>query len=487
MNGGTPADGGEPTSWRGDCEGDPWLSRTIWLSGDDTSDVDARPVSQVTRIQQSYRGGQGVGALPRPLPIGPAPAAAVTWVAPLVAARATCVRLCALDVFRGLTVAGMLLVNNPGNSAAVYAPLRHAAWDGWTPTDLVFPFFLFIVGITTELSLASRAARGATDADLRRQVLRRGLCILLVGLALNWFPFYHSGPIDGVPHPGVLDRLVERVREMRLPGVLPRIALVYVATAWVAWRAPARRVAAVAAALLVGYWAAMTLVPVPGEGARGAALLGDPARTLQAWLDRAAFDWSARGLGNHLWDGTTTYDPEGLLSTLPAVATALLGVLAGRWVTSARPLAERLRGLTAAGAVGVAVGLAWGLVFPVNKHLWTSSYVLLTAGLAAVALAVATWLVDARGWRRGTEPLVVYGTNPLVAFAGSEVLAHFVHSTFKVRVGGQRMGLEQGVARGLEALGLDPRAASLGYALLFVLAWYGVLRTLYRRGVVVRL
>lgn len=381
----------------------------------------------------------------------------------------------------------MLLVNNPGNSDTVYGPLRHAEWHGWTPTDLIFPFFLFIVGITTELSLGARAARGAGDADVRRQVLRRGALILLVGLALNWFPFYQSGSIPGHPSPDVLDRLVERFRTMRLPGVLPRIAVAYVAAALVAWRAPARRVAGVTATLLLAYWAAMTLLPVPGEGATGAQLLDQPARTLQAWLDRLAFDWTPRGLGNHLWDGTVTYDPEGILSTLPAIATTLLGTLAGRWLTGPRPLGARLRGLTAAGVAAVAVGLAWGRVFPINKHLWTSSFALFTAGAAALTLAAASWLVDRRGWHRGTEPLVVYGTNPLVAFAGSEVLAHFVHSTFKVRAGGRRIGLEQGIAWALESAGLPPAAASLGYALLFVAVWYLILRALYRRGIVVRL
>lgn len=389
----------------------------------------------------------------------------------------------ALDAFRGLTVAAMLLVNNPGNGDAVYAPFAHAAWNGWTPTDLIFPFFLFIVGITTELSLATRAERGDAPGDVRRQIVRRAALIVGIGLLLNWFPFYQSGAIDGHAAPGVADRLAARLAVMRIPGVLQRIGVAYAAAALLAWRAPNRRVVATVAALLAGYWALVALVPIPGVGAPH---LADPGRTLQAWTDQRAFDLRRWGLGFHLWDPDRPYDPEGLLSTLPAIGTALLGVLAGRWLTSARHLGVRVRGLALAGVAGFAGGLAWDRAFAINKQLWTSSYVLLSAGAACLVLAACLWLIDVRGRARWAHPLVVYGTNPLVAFAGSEMLAHFVHSTFKVRVDGRRLGLEQWTAHQLTAAGLPPAAASLGYAMLFVAAWYFILRALHRRGIVIR-
>jgi predicted acyltransferase len=395
-------------------------------------------------------------------------------------------RLTSLDVFRGLTVAGMLLVNNPGSAATVYAPLRHAAWHGWTPADLIFPFFLFIVGITTHLSLSAREARGDDDAAIRRQVVRRAGLIFLLGLLLNWFPFYQSGAIDGHPSPGFGDRAVARLEHLRLLGVLQRIGLAYLVAALVAWRAPARRVALAAAALLVGFWGGMTLLPVPGEGAAGAALLHDPARTLAAWVDRATLDWRRWGLGNHLWDAGVTWDPEGLLSTIPAVATVLLGVLAGRWIGAPRPLDARLRGLLAAGAAGIALGLAWGASFPINKGIWTSSYALFTAGMACVGVAAVTWLVEGRRWAGWSRPFAVYGTNPMVAFVGSAIVAKLVHSTLKVKVDGRRLGAEEALHHALVSAGVAPRLASLAWALAFVALWYAVLRALYRRRIVVR-
>jgi predicted acyltransferase len=397
-------------------------------------------------------------------------------------------RLRSLDVFRGLTVAGMLLVNNPGSAAAVYGPLRHSAWHGWTPADLIFPFFLFIVGITTHLSLSAREARGDGDSAIRRQIVRRAGLIFLVGLVLNWFPFYQSGAIAGHPSPDFLDRMAARLEHLRLLGVLQRIGLAYLAAALLAWKAPARRVAATAAALLVGYWAAMTLLPVPGQGAVGAALLDDRSRTLAAWVDRTTLDWTRWSLGNHIWDAGVTYDPEGLLSTIPAAATVLLGILAGRWIAAPRPLADRLRGLLAAAFAGITLGAVWGWWFPINKSLWTSSYVLLTAGMACAAIAAVVWLVDVRRWAAGrwSEPFAVYGTNPMVAFVGSAVMAKLVHSTFKLKLDGHRMGAEEALHHALVGAGMGARAASLAYALLFVGAWFAVLLALYRRRIVLR-
>src|SRR5687768_15823044 len=236
-------------------------------------------------------------------------------------------RLVALDVFRGLTIAGMLLVNNPGTWGAIYPPLRHAEWHGWTPTDLIFPFFLFIVGITTHLSLAARRARGADDGALVRQVLRRGALIFLFGLFLSWFPGFTWGAVDGLDNPTFLDRVIDRLYDVRILGVLQRIALAYVAGALLTLRTGLRAQIVTIALLLVGYWALLMLVPVPDTGATGLAAIAEPAATLPAYVDRLLLDWGR--WGNHLWIGGVTWDPEGVLSTIPAIATVMLGVLAG--------------------------------------------------------------------------------------------------------------------------------------------------------------
>lgn len=388
-----------------------------------------------------------------------------------------------LDVFRGVTIVGMLLVNDPGDAAAVYTQLRHSPWHGWTGADLVFPFFLFVVGITTHLSLESRAARGADGPAIRRQILRRGGLIFLIGFLLNWFPFYQYGSIAGHPIPTFFDRVVGRLHEVRFLGVLQRIGMAYIAAALVSWRAPTRRIAGVVTGLLLGYWALLTLVPVPGQGAVGAMLLDDRARTLAAWLDHVTLDWSRWGLGNHIWNGSLVYDPEGLLSTIPAVATTLIGVLAGRWFTDDRPLLDRLRGLVIGGIAMTIIGLLWATVFPINKNLWTSSYVMFTAGVACLFLGALMWVVDVGQWTRWTRPFVVFGVNPLTAYVGAELSAVLLDSTVKFRVDGHlRSAHALLYERGLSPW-LAPRMASLVYALCFVALWYGILVVLYRRGV----
>jgi predicted acyltransferase len=364
-------------------------------------------------------------------------------------------------VFRGLTVAAMLLVNDPGSWSYIYPPLRHAAWHGWTPTDLIFPFFLFIVGVTTHLSLTARRARGASDRQLVAQVLRRGVVIVLLGLALSAFPFFP----------------IERVEELRIPGVLQRIGTVYLVTGLLALWTSLRAQIAIVIGILAGYWLLLGLVPVPGGGG---PVLAPPDATLAAWLDRLLLD-------GHLWAQTRTWDPEGPLSTVPAIATCLLGVLAGQWVTRPIPLAEQLNGLFVAGALGLVAGSAWNWVFPINKNLWTSSYVVFTAGMACEALATCMWLVEARGARRWVRPFLPFGVNPIVAFVGAEAAARLLYSVVRVPYQGGTVPLQAAIFRSLFASWLPPDAASLGFAVAFVLVWYVVLDALYRRSIVIRI
>jgi predicted acyltransferase len=389
-------------------------------------------------------------------------------------------RLLSLDVFRGMTVAGMLLVNNPGSWATIYSPLEHAKWHGWTPTDLIFPFFLFIVGITTHLSLGARLARGDDRRAVVRQVLRRGSLIFLFGLALSAFPFFQWGPVEGIADPSFLDRVVYRVEHLRILGVLQRIGLAYTAAALLTLRTTVRQQVAILLGILVGYWALMTLVPVPDQGRLGLYLLDDPSTPLSAWLDRTLLGT------NHLWIGGRTWDPEGLLSTLPAVGSTMLGVLAGRWIGQPRPLLERLAGLFAVGALLMVVGLMWHWVFPINKSLWTSSYVVFTGGMALVTLATCMWIIDVRGARGWTPPFVIYGLNPMVAFLGSGIMARCIYSIFKVSYDGKMVPLQAAIYQAGYASWLPPHAASFAFALSFVLLWFGILTLLYRRGIVLK-
>ena len=391
-------------------------------------------------------------------------------------------RLLSLDIFRGLTVAAMLLVNNPGNWGALYPPLGHAAWHGWTPTDLIFPFFLFIVGITTHLSLSARRARGDDDAAIVRQILRRGAIIFLLGfLFMGLFPFYQWGPIEGNPDPSVLDRIIHRLQHVRIMGVLARIAIVYVIAALLTLRTNLKQQVIIVAVLLFGYWFAMTVLPVPGEGTIGALLLHDKSRNLAAYLDRVILGT------NHIWSGSVTYDPEGVLSTIPAIGTAILGVIAGRWIAmTTRPLIERIAGLFAVGALVMMLGAMWNWVFPINKNLWTSSYVLFTAGMAAVVLATVMWLVEHYNVRWWTKPFVIFGVNPIVAFVGSGVMARLIYTLWKVDYQGQSQSIQSVIHQVLFLSWLPPRAASLAFALTFVLFWLGILTLLYRRNIILK-
>jgi predicted acyltransferase len=368
-------------------------------------------------------------------------------------------RLLALDAFRGMTIAAMLLVNNPGTWSAIYPPLAHAPWHGWTPTDLIFPFFVFIVGITTHISSTARSRAGLDAAALTAQVLRRGGLIILLGLLLHAFPF--------VP--------ITRLTELRIPGVLQRIGVCYIAAALFSRGRSSRQIWAMTAVLLLGYWGLQALVAPPGVAV---ATLDVPGQTLSAWLDRTIF-------GSHLWQQSKTWDPEGLLSTLPAIGTCLLGVLAGRRITGTDPLPARLTTLFSLGGVGMIVGLLWDLVFPINKNLWTSSYVVFTAGMACVALAMLLWLADHKGRKRALAPFVTYGLNPMLAFVGSGMMARAM-GLIRFSVDGERISLQQAVYRNGFASWLDPRNASLAYAIGFVLVWYGLLRILERRGIVFR-
>ncbi len=367
-------------------------------------------------------------------------------------------RLVALDVFRGMTVASMLLVNNPGSWSAIYPPLEHAAWHGWTPTDLIFPFFLFIVGITTHLSLTRRAESGASERAIVGRILRRGGLIVLVGLLLNAFPFT---PLT-------------RITEIRIPGVLQRIGVCYIAAALLARNRSLIGRIGIVTVLLLGYWAVMTVIAPPGQQL---PTLDRPSDTLAAYVDRLLLD-------GHLWKSSKTWDPEGPLSTIPAIGTCILGMIAGQWIKQKMPLESRINGLFAVGSLGLLLGSIWDWVFPINKNLWTSSYVLFTAGMACVVLATCLWLVDVRKSRWWATPFLAFGTNPLIVFVGSGMMARLIYTVMVVPFRGGEAPIQRVLFETAFAPWLTPKNASLLFALVFVTVWWGILEPLRRKGLV---
>ena len=368
-------------------------------------------------------------------------------------------RLLSLDLLRGLTIAFMILVNDPGTESASYAPLKHAEWNGFTPTDLVFPTFLLLVGVTTVLSTAARLARGATRRSLLGHAARRAAILFLLGLVVNSFPLFH-------------------LHTLRVYGVLPRIAVCYFFAAVVylvdsGWRSKV----AVVVAVLGSYWLLMRFVPVPGFGVPGQNVpLLDPDRNLVAWIDRDLFT------PTHLFERTR--DPEGLLSTLPALGTVTLGVLTGIWLRTARPLVQKAQGLVAAGVSGVLLGGLWNLSFPINKKLWTSSYVLFAAGWSLLLLALFVWLADMRGRRPAAlTPLLVFGTNAIFAYVLSELLAATLDTIHVSRTISLHGWFWHAIGHGIP----DAALASLLYALVYTAVCWLVVYPLYRRRIFIRI
>ena len=304
-------------------------------------------------------------------------------------------RLFSLDLFRGATMAAMIVVNNQDSERAFW-PLRHAAWNGCTPTDLIFPFFLFIVGVSLVMSFQVRLQRGQSRRALILHALRRSALLFVIGLALNGMASLQPAT-------------------WRIPGVLQRIAVVYAVSAAVSLYSGTRTRVLLIAALTVGYWAIMRYVPVPGHGIPGVDIpLLHPDYNLAAYLDRKLM------LG-HLWERTR--DPEGILSTIPAIATALCGVLAGEWLLSGGTKQRKLYGMLAFGVAGVIAGDIWNHWFPINKNLWTSSYVLFTAGSALICLAGLYWISDIEGHRGPwATPFLILGTNAITAYVLSQLI-----------------------------------------------------------------
>jgi predicted acyltransferase len=390
-------------------------------------------------------------------------------------------RLISLDALRGYTIAVMVIVNNPGSWSHVYAPLLHAQWHGVTLTDLVFPFFLFILGVSITLAYSKRLDGGADRRVLYRKVVSRAVKILLLGWLLRLLP--------------ELD-----FATMRYAGVLPRIAIVFLACGLLFLGTTWKQQLWIAALTLIGYWLALALVPVPvDEVVRNALATGhvaysggqlaigpihqlsggfiaanyEPGVNIAAWLDR-------RLLPGTLWE--VTWDPEGPMSTMPAIVSGVIGMLVGRLILAIDEPYKKVAWIFFAGFVMALAGGAWGSSMPLNKNLWTSSYTLWTAGIGAMALAACILVVDVLGYTRGTPFGRVLGANAIVLYVLSVLLARVLHA--KVFWGAR---LSRVWMDALTGIGMAPMLASLAYAVLFMFVIYLAAYLLYRRRIFIRL
>jgi len=374
-----------------------------------------------------------------------------------LAAPAAATRLTSLDVFRGVTMASMVVVNNPGDWGAVYWPLLHAEWHGLTPTDLIFPFFLFIVGVSITLSRRS-ASWGS--------IVRRAGIIVALGLFLNGYPRFD-------------------LATWRIPGVLQRIAVCYLIAAAAFKltsdgdrRRQAWTLGGAGVALCLGYYAVMMLVPPPG------GVAGDlsPEGNLGAHIDRALF-------GRHTW--RPRWDPEGLLSTVPAIATTLFGILCGLILNTNRDAELKLRAkgagaMAAFGSLAILVGLAWHPLFPINKNLWTSAFVFVTAGAAALLLAACYWTIDVKGWRGWTKPFVILGANAITLYVASGLLADTLGIVTVTGADGTEIPLGRSIYLHYFVPLAAPKNASLLYACANVVILFVPLAWMYHRRLFLR-
>lgn len=442
-------------------------------------------------------------------------------------------RLVSLDVFRGMTIAGMVLVNNPGGSP-VYWPLEHAEWHGLTPTDWIFPFFLFIVGVSIAISLG-RNPTGREGVGSKKpywKIVSRSASIYLLGAAISILPFFQFQATDapdplklviwlaftaslfflllrnfkvaavlcaaallGIAGMNLAGYNVVRYNyeTLRIFGVLQRIAVVYLITSILFLHTTWKQQVGIGVALLLGYWLIMTTIPVPGCEITS---INDKACNLAAYLDRLILT------ENHIWRGGKVFDPEGILSTIPAIVTCISGVLTGKWLTSGDRRQDTgdktddlllvtrhlslVSGLFFFGLALLALGLIWNSYFPMNKSLWTSSYVLATSGLALLVLGFCYWLIDIQGYKRWATPFIIFGVNALPLFVFSGFMARML-SAYRVTAGeGPPISVGRWTMNNIFLPLWNPIDASLAYAITFILVWLFLMWLLYRKKIFVR-
>ncbi|MGI4726990.1 MAG: acyltransferase family protein [Janthinobacterium lividum] len=366
-------------------------------------------------------------------------------------------RLLSLDVFRGITVAMMTLVNNPGDWGHIYTPLEHSEWNGCTPTDLVFPFFLFIVGVSIVFALESKKADAALHRQLITNIIRRAVILFAIGLILSLFPHFNFATV-------------------RIPGVIQRIAVVYLIVGLLYLFQTRKAMLITFWVILIGYYLLMTFVPVPGVGYANL----NPETNLGAWIDRSILGEA------HLWKSSKTWDPEGILTDLPAVATGIFGVLIGTFLKRKQDEAQKVSWLFAVGVLAVITGLLVDLFFPINKALWTSSYVLYAGGLAVIGLTLLYWLIDVQGYKRFTKPFVIFGVNAITVYTFSGIIPRVLTMITFHNAEGNLQTLQEYLYNTFFVPYFSPINASLAGGLTYVLIWYVILWLMYRKNIIIK-
>ncbi len=416
-------------------------------------------------------------------------------------------RLTSLDVFRGFTILLMTIVNNPGSWSSIYPPLEHAEWHGCTPTDLVFPFFVFIMGTAIPFAMPVKYFDGAVF----NKILVRSLRIFCLGLFLSVFSRIHLFGLEGIPLLGV--RLViafavayallgnfsikvktilavgifiillslafsglEHFEDTRIPGVLQRIAIVYFFASILYLKTNLKTQLGVVASILVIYYLLMAFVPVPGFGPANF----DKGTNLAAWLDNLV-------LNGHLWSVSKTWDPEGILSTLPAIGTGILGMYIGQLLNLQTNRTEILKKTAVTGVILLIGGLLWNIIFPINKSLWTSSYVLYTAGIATLCLSLLYYIIDIQGYKKWAKLFLIWGVNPMIVFFFSGIIPRVLGfiQVQNPETGGEEISVltliyKHGIAPCFE----NPLNASLAYALLYAVFWSVILWIFYKKKMI---
>jgi predicted acyltransferase len=412
-------------------------------------------------------------------------------------------RIISIDVLRGLTIIMMTIVNNPGSWSHVFPPLLHAEWNGCTPTDLVFPFFVFIMGAAIPLAIPYKEFNN----EVLVKIFTRSLRIICLGMFLNFFSRIELFDLSGIPL--LLAKLVltfgvgyalmgnfsqkiklilaltlfftflilaysglEAFEHVRLPGVLQRIGIVYFFSAIIYLQTSIRIQFIIIAALLLGYWAIMTLIPVPVIGAANL----EAGTNLSAWFDNLILE-------NHMYIETKTWDPEGLLSTIPAIGTGLLGVIIGQTLSSSLSPIEKAKKMGIMSIGLVVLGLVWSHIFPINKSIWTSSYVLFAAGLTTLLLTILYYIIDIKNIQKGTKPFLIWGVNPMIVFFASGIIPRAL-SMIKLEnpeTAGETINLQSYLYHfWIEPFFTNPMMASLAGALIYVLIWFGILWVFYK-------
>lgn len=416
-------------------------------------------------------------------------------------------RLISLDVFRGLTILLMTIVNNPGDWGHVFPPLLHAEWNGCTLTDLVFPFFVFIMGVAVPLAMPDKKYDGTTF----NKILVRSLRMLCLGIFFNYFGKIQLFGLEGIPL--LIGRLmitigvgyalmgnfssklknifafsilliylflaysgIEAYQDVRLPGVLQRIAVVYFVVSLLYLKTSQKTQIITGALLLLGYWAAMTLIPVPGIGEANL----DKGTNLASWLDGIL-------LKGHMYRGTVTWDPEGILSTIPSIVNGIIGLLIGQLLQLKIAKTGIAKKMILAGIALIIAGLLWNIVFPINKSIWTSSYVLYTTGLATTVLSILYYIIDIAAYKKGFKLFLIWGVNPMIVFFASQIIPQalvMIQFENPHKTGEQINLLSYLYGYGIAPFFSNPMMASFAGALVYVAIWTFILWIFYKNKLI---